>query len=260
MFIAYLLSLIFEDKIIKLKYKQKLILFILAVIVSMCKLVYLPLIFLVLLIPTEKFKSRKTSYIYKVGMILICTTIAISIFIFSMNFPGASREGSDSGIQFKNVLTNPIQYASTLLSSMNQNGTWYFETLFGSHLSWNEDIPLYFIVPYALCALTTMSSVLDNSIKEKLNKKQKHTILYIILLSIVLIFSSMYIAWTRTESSLIEGVQGRYFLPLMPLILLLIGSIPIKSYVKEETMIRLIGIIGTIMQVYVIMSIVIRQL
>jgi len=119
---------------------------------------------------------------------------------------------------------------------------------------------LYFIVPYGICALTTMSAVLDNSIKEKLNRKQKYSILVIVLSSVVLVFSSMYIGWTRTDSNLIEGVQGRYFLPLMPLILILVGSIPIKSYIKDETIIRLIGITGTILQVYVIMSIVITQL
>jgi len=258
LFIAYILRSIFEKEN-KLKNNEKVIIFTLAIVLAMCKMVYLPLIFLVLLLPKEKFKSNKECKSYKIGTIIVCIVITLLIFNLAMNMPG-NREGNNAKVQLQKVISNPLNYIAILLGSMNQNGTWYIETLFGSHLSWSEDISLYFIVPYGLCTMAIMQAMLDNDIKEKLSKKQKYIILGIIVISVILIFSSMYITWTKTDSNIIEGVQGRYFLPLMPLVLILIGSIPIKSHINEEKVLKGIGIIGTLMQVYVIMSIVIRHI
>lgn len=40
----------------------------------------------------------------------------------------------------------------------------------------------------------------------------------VILSCIFLIFFALYITWTPMNSSAVEGVQGRYFIPLLPLI------------------------------------------
>lgn len=50
-----------------------------------------------------------------------------------------------------------------------------------------------------------------------------HKMLYLVvtLLSAAMIFVSMFISWTPRESKEIFGIQGRYFLPLLPIAILL---------------------------------------
>ena len=43
----------------------------------------------------------------------------------------------------------------------------------------------------------------------------------LLLLIIALIFGGMYVGFTRAEYTIVEGVQGRYFIPILALILIL---------------------------------------
>ena len=61
--------------------------------------------------------------------------------------------------------------------------------------------------------------------------KRTHTIIYILgfLFIAVLINASMLLAWTPISYKYIEGVQGRYYLPIIPLLML-----PFVSATKEQ--------------------------
>ena len=62
-------------------------------------------------------------------------------------------------------------------------------------------------------------------------------------------------------SDFILGIQGRYFLPILPLILILVGSvIKVKSNYKEENLAKCIAIIGLIIHIIVISQIIIAHL
>ena len=39
-----------------------------------------------------------------------------------------------------------------------------------------------------------------------------------------LIFTSLFVQWTTCGSDSIAGIQGRYFIPILPLLMLLVGS------------------------------------
>ena len=73
LFIAYLLHLIFEKKEEKLTWKQTVIITILACILALCKIVYLPTVGLVLLLPKTKFPSRKSQILHINMKIFFCS-------------------------------------------------------------------------------------------------------------------------------------------------------------------------------------------
>ena len=77
-------------------------------------------------------------------------------------------------------------------------------------------------------------SFTDNNIKEHLNKKQMAFVIAISLIIILLVFTSLFVQWTPIASDVIEGVQGRYFLPILPLIFICLGKIKIKYYGKLD--------------------------
>ena len=97
----------------------------------------------------------------------------------------------------------------------------YLEEKFGL----NEHVLLYSVVPYVFCLLSLMVGFLSKDIKNKLSCYQIIIIGLITLAVIGLIFTSLYIQWTKPDQTSIAGVQGRYFLPILPLMILLLRKI-----------------------------------
>lgn len=76
----------------------------------------------------------------------------------------------------------------------------------------------------------------------------------IVILVSGLVLAAMLISYTYVGSDIILGVQGRYFLPVLPLILLIIqGSknIVVKDSIETELILAITGL-----QLYTIWSIV----
>ena len=68
----------------------------------------------------------------------------------------------------------------------------------------------------------------NNKIKDLYTKKNLFIIFVILLCIIGLVFTSLFVQWTRPGVFIISGVQGRYFLPLIPLVGLLLIQCNIK--------------------------------
>ena len=67
---------------------------------------------------------------------------------------------------------------------------------------------------------------------EKTRKKQKLWIFILCVGTAVLVWTSMYIAFTRPGNTYIDGVQGRYYLPFLPLVWLVLN--PERVMVRME--------------------------
>ena len=107
-------------------------------------------------------------------------------------------------------------------------------------------------------AIYIMATILDNDIKGKLKKYQIFWISITILAIIGLIFTSLYVQWTYVGNNSILGVQGRYFLPILPLIMLLIASkIKIKSLYEEKNVNKFVAISIMVLHIYTILQILI---
>lgn len=101
-----------------------------------------------------------------------------------------------------------------------ETGSWYWQTMVGSSLSW-FDVPIHgcLILVLTVCLFLSVFPI-KNEKEVFITKKQKLWIGTIIFCGVVLIILSM-LTWTDVGSKLFQGVQGRYFLPILPLFLLL---------------------------------------
>ena len=72
---------------------------------------------------------------------------------------------------------------------------------------------------------------------------------------------SLYVHWTASGSAYIQGIQGRYFLPILPLVMLLIGHRfkKVQSTYPEEKINKVVGITGLLINLFAIMQIVISN-
>lgn len=261
LYIAYILQLTFGKKE-KIEIKEKFILLVMSIIVALCKIVYLPLVGLILIIPKEKFKNKNN----KSKLIDFCMIAGIAVIVnliwlkIASGYLSNFREG-DSKIQVLLALQNPIQYLQTVLYTINLSGNEYLMTLFGAKLDWGQFVQLYSIVPYSLLAIYLFTTVIEEEIKNKFKTYQLVWIALVVLAIIALVFTSLYVQWSTIGNESIAGVQGRYFLPILPLIMLLIGStLKIKSSYKKENINKFVAIYILVLQVYTISQIIVVHL
>ena len=211
-YISYILKIRNDNKMIQ--NKQMFILLIISILLSLCKIVYLPLCLLLLLIPKKLYNSKKKFIIYNLIVIGISTILNLVWLKYTSRYLVAFSQ-SNSSEQLKYILTNPIFYFLTIINTLDT----YL-------LNWLLDIGgralgLFKIKTSILTVLPTLYIMVKLIVGEKNDKNNEYNIIEIVfilimILSIImLIFTSLYLQWTPLKSNIIEGIQGRYFIPLI---------------------------------------------
>lgn len=253
LFIAYVLKL-FNEKDKKINGKDKIVLLILSLVIALCKIVYLPIVGLLLILPKDKFKSKKEQIITVstiMGIAIIANLVWLAI---SATYLSTFR-GGDSKYQLASLIQNPINYINMLFNTINTYGRDYLFSMFGGELGWNEYLKLYSIVPLVFGSLYIFFSTSEENLKNKFNKYQITIILLVVLAVIGLVFTSLYIQWTPVTYDIIYGVQGRYFAPILPLIAIgLLSKLKLKNNYSEEGKLKLLGITILVMYVYIFLT------
>ena len=200
----------------KINGKKVLLLCLLSFLLGLCKLVYIFIPFLFLLIPIKKFSSNK-KYFASFFTIISCTFIgAVVWYLLVQNLYSPMLEHIKPHAQMQYMLIHPQCFIKVFLGSFANFFTFHS---FVGNLGWLDNslptiiVAAYFIV-LILCGLT------DNNKKISINLTQKVTAVIVLFMSILFVDMSMYIFWNKVGNSIIEGLQGRYFIPMSPLFLI----------------------------------------
>ncbi len=257
-FLPYILNLTFNNKIEKIQLKDKIVLLVTSIFVASCKIVYLPFIGLMLLLPKEKLGGKKE----KIKLVAIVWGVAVLISLIWLAYSGrylgglSGLAGSAPSVQIMKFIFNPFDFVQAFLYNLEINGGKYLTEMFGSAIGWFDFVRLVSIAPYTLFVTYIITVLFDNSIKNKFNLFQKVILTLVILAVVGLIFLSLYIQWTKPDSQGIDGIQGRYFIPILPAAGLLIGSIvKNRSEYKEINMAKGISIIGLVIHLQLMLTI-----
>lgn len=123
----------------------------------------------------------------------------------------------------------PKESLLILLRTVKEKGGFYLVSMVGGLLS-NLDIviPRGVYYPIAVCLLVAMVRTRDEqpeiSGEKQLTMANRVSILVVATISILLVMLAMWVTWTPWYAQVIEGVQGRYFLPLLPVLCLALGN------------------------------------
>lgn len=232
LFIAKFLSII-DNKDEKVDLKNALILLCSIIIPSLIKAIYIPLILLLLFIPKEKFINKKAFNIFKIGIILLFIMISLTFVLPSLSGGdelGDLRGGNTSiSGQIKNIMSHPFGYATLLNETAVHN---FLQKFIGKsnliNYAYIESNSQTDNLYYSLLLLFVFVVITD-SYREKSKKCHNDMLIKIssIVLNlgiIVLIWTALYVSFTPVGATTIEGVQCRYFIPLIPSIVLFIFS------------------------------------
>lgn len=257
--IAYVFNLVF-NKEKRIQKTDIYILAILSIIISLCKIVYLPLVGLLLLLPKDKFKTKK-QWLLTIGIIMGISIIANLIWLgISYKYLLLYKDGNSSG-QLGNLISNIINYIQRVLTTINVSAGSYIYSLLGCELGWNEFADVGTFFAFIMGVIIVYANLTDSTLKIKLTKYQKIILCLIVLAIVGLIFTSLYMQWNEAEDVIIRGVQGRYFIPILPILALLIFNK--LKFEKEETDVTInkkIGIGICIIYMYVFANLIILNI
>lgn len=237
--LAISLSMLLISYILNIKYKQEkikpiqiLILTGLCVMTSLVKIAYLPLVILFLLIPSDKFKNKKMYYAIFVAILLI--TIIINLLwmgISSGSSAAAIRTNPEEQVYF--ALANPLDFIKNMTYTIMENVNEYITTMIGGWNTTSFGTMLLVIV----IVLTTFSANENNKNSKEdeitLKMRDKIIIAASIIFVILLIFAGLYMQWTVATCNRVEGIQGRYFLPILAISLILFEKDKFRMKIKN---------------------------
>lgn len=202
------------------------------------KAVYAPLALTGLLIPASRYRNKKEMWIMRAGFVLLFLFLMSSFVLPSLLSPssyGDTRGGAVSvGTQMKNVLFRPLTYTEILLMNIWKSlpsylmGDGIFLSMGHLGLAGFGSVTLLYTCGVMLTE--------DQSMRSKtFSKWQKLGLLVIVVFTVALIWTAFYLTFTVPGSTWIQGVQGRYFLPVLLPLFLVCGCRWVKLQVTEQT-------------------------
>ena len=115
------------------------------------------------------------------------------------------------------------------------NGDFYLTSLIGGSLGWfqaNLRAPYFYLFVY--CVVMLIAAQKDSSDSNDFPPSLKFVCLVIICLCLFGCMLSMYLGWTFNTESIIQGVQGRYLLPVLLLGLMVVRWRPLAIDLKLD--------------------------
>lgn len=198
----------------KISKNEKILLVIGSIFLSLLKISYLPLLGFLFLIPARCFNSTKEKHILIFSTLAGAALLNLVWLLHSFSFlsKGASNGNASSKEQLAFILSNPIEYFIIFLRTIKifmydwvHFGVLGFK-LFGYLYPFQTQLMFasifVMIIPYKKPSSWIFTPI------------QWLWIGLVILATVGLIATSLYLQWTALRYFAIDGIQGRYFLPM----------------------------------------------
>ena len=240
LFTAYALHLAYESP--QVGKKELAALAAALAMLAPCKMVYIPLAGLCFLIPREKFGSGKR---YLQGALLVAGCAAAAVLAVNLDkilvyFQGTEDPvgwaGDVAGYSASAVLADPLAACRVIVNTLILRMPGYINSMAGGTLGWLE----HKVDPTLILVLLMWTALAALPVREEGQSADRippqgaradvmplwHRLLGLglCLCTVLATLLIMLMSWTPLGSPVVEGVQGRYFLPILPLGLLALRS------------------------------------
>jgi uncharacterized membrane protein len=246
LFVATILKLALENPIDKLKWLLAIL--ILAIFLSLCKQSYSFLIFLFFLVPISRLGGLK-KYALFFALMLLSSISLIALWLHLINDirialeswrmttvpPGQIVSASE---QLNWVLTHPLGYLNVLINTVQIHGLDVAKSFIIGKLGW-ADVPMPHWLFYLHGTMLVFYALTDSKKEIALPYAKKMLILSVCLINVLVIFTSLYLIWNPVGTDIIDGLQGRYFVPIGILVFLIFYNNRFKINPQIHTMITI---------------------
>lgn len=245
----------------ELKRKEWILLSLVTVGMALVKLSYLPVLMLLALIPLANTAMRKRSMMLR-GIALACVSCIIFLcwylVISHINTGAMFNVGASPTLQKEIIFNNPFQFMKLLFKQFAEQNYFSFG-IFGTLDLHTHNGYSGWCGVLAICL-----SLLIQDEREKqvaVSVRDRMCAIALLLLSFIAVFilveTALYLQFSAVGANSIAGVQTRYFLPVLPMLLLplIFGktySIPQKEDNVAVGMMCIVQIMSALFALYVL--------
>lgn len=227
--ISFIIQLIYKkDKIIN---KEFTILGGLCFILSLGKFGYFPILLLFFLVSNDKFKNKYQAWAIKIAFIL--GTLILSFF-FSLS--AATVETATNVYGIKYFFTNPIDsinvFIRTVFARLDQDIFRGFFDGFAYSTVWHQSLFKTFMY-----LMYFVFIIMSDENDEEISKISRCVLFGITILVIGIVYAIAFSQWTKTGERLINGIQARYFLPVLVPIYIGVSNKKFNLDIKDKRLV-----------------------
>ncbi len=256
-FLFIALCLYAANKKERIKWPELALLCSVAILLAPSKSAYIPIVLLIFIIPSSRFAKKWHALIVKFatlgasgalywfinsGYISNVTGGAVQPYIEqAQNALAAGEITAEVFSQTVNpdlivynvpyILENINQFISLIINTVVLHADEYIFGIFGQTLG-NNNLQLSPALILAFCAVLLLSVQCADG-NELMRKKSNIFCAALAFLLCCAFVVAGSVLWTPTYYTAIYGLQGRYFLPMLPILFLLLK--PLKAQIKEES-------------------------
>lgn len=208
-----------------ISWKNLMLFFILGLLVIMSKVTNVFFGGLILLLPLKKNWTVSKSILIKMFFIVTFVVCSAAFYIYTTQFPIPDvhkvyfdSAGVNSSGQIHYILTHMLEWMHNFGSSLIENCFTYISML-NNYGSLNYGYSISTIV-----MLVMFGKICFEQEGLGLSSLNKSLLALMIIGNYCFICLALYITWTPVGSSNIVGVQGRYFIPLIAVLILLLSG------------------------------------
>jgi uncharacterized membrane protein len=187
---------------------------------------YILIPFLLLIVPRSRFKNHIIYY-------ALLAFFVILIFLPDWTWGSMLQSANlgrgralqtdylfDASKNLSYQLSHPFEMVGHLfLNILSQGKEWLFGTF--ARFGYAYIMPSHFVITLHILVLLTVA-LFDSKKEIEISNKVKYITFIIGITSLLLIIGGFFIVGSPVGSSIVFGLQGRYFLPIVPLLLLVI--------------------------------------
>ena len=259
----------------KISTKEMIIISLLFVFVAPIKLVYLPEILLLFCLDKNLFSKtwHKITWISSIllltGLIMLISKGSYVNYLFNKQPPTTTYEVSHESADISSnsaeaadsihswtitdIKSDPLGFVGVLFRSLFDTSNQLFMNISGYYFGWfTYEIPITIACIFPiLFGISIITSDLANIYVSK-----KLILSLIIVSSFFLIMLAMLLVETPYGSAAVVGVQGRYFIPLMPLVAVVLNFDDFKVHGKNSSSLICISVfMNSIVNLYLLNTI-----
>ena len=207
---------------------------VIIILSSLSKAVYVPLVLLCCFIPKERFASEREFRIFYRIILTGCAVVVMTFSVPLIKYTIYSQTGmmtdsrggnTDAVLQLQSILQYPVQYIKILTASVMKELSDFCIghaalANFGRFGELETEFYLITLSWILCCALGIKKTSICS-----MNRKMRVGIISLSIFVMILIWTSMYLIYTPIGADHINGVQARYYFPILaPVLLTILGG------------------------------------
>ena len=208
------------------------------VLMAPAKAVYTPILALLLFIPSCRFRSGKQKLLM-IGYIWVAALAAVALFqLGGIRSAVTSRGGStnwegNTNYTLSFLLSHPVDAIRLFANSLRANLSEWPKQAVGSRLSgMSMEVTGWKITVYMILLL--LASLTANGNETHITGPERTAYFGVSAVVVFLVMLTMLLNWTSQNDTMIQGIQGRYFIPVLPLLWMCLNNRMIRLDINPE--------------------------